>query len=185
MAARPGARAMIGVILAGGRSSRMGEDKALLRVDGRTLLERTRDVLLEAGVERVVISGAAHGGIADRWIEKGPIGGIASVVGELADGELLVVPVDMPHIDAATLAALRDERRMRSTRWAGHPLPMRLTLDMTTRSVLADLVGVEGRACSVAALQARVGMTTLSRDTANTRALANCNTPEEWQEANP
>lgn len=176
---------MIGVILAGGLSSRMGEDKALLRIDGRTLLERTRDVLLDAGAVRVVVSGAAHGGIADRWSERGPIGGIASVAGELADGELLVVPVDMPYLDAAILIPLREERRMRATRWAGHPLPMRLTLDMATRAVLAELAGLEGRACSVAALQARVGMATLSLDTINTRALANCNTPEEWQEANP
>jgi molybdopterin-guanine dinucleotide biosynthesis protein A len=175
---------VIGIILAGGLSSRMGEDKALLRIDGRTLLERTRDVLVEAGAERVVISGSRPGGIADRWAEKGPVGGIASVAAELDDGELLVVPVDMPRIDAATLAPLRDERRMRATRWAGHPLPMRLTLDAQTRATLAELIGLEGRACSVAALQARVGMATLSIDRANPRALANCNTPDEWREAN-
>jgi len=174
---------VIGVILAGGLSSRMGEDKALMRIDGRTLLDRTRSVLLDAGAERVVISGAAHGGIPDRWAEKGPIGGIASIAGELADDELLIVPVDMPRLDVAILAPLRDEQRMRATRWAGHPLPMRLTLDTLTRATLAELVGLEGRACSVSALQARVGMATLSLDRADTRALANCNTPDEWREA--
>ncbi|KJV37256.1 hypothetical protein VI08_00060 [Luteibacter yeojuensis] len=175
---------MIGVILAGGLSSRMGEDKALLEIGGITLLERTRQVLLEAGAERVVVSGARHGGIADRWTAKGPVGGIASVAGELDDSELLVVPVDMPRLSVALLAPLCDERRMHATRWAGHPLPMRLTLDAATRAVLADMVELEGKACSVSALQGRVGVATLSLDGADTRALVNCNTPDDWHEAN-
>ncbi|QDE38297.1 molybdenum cofactor guanylyltransferase [Luteibacter pinisoli] len=175
---------MIGVILAGGLSSRMGEDKALLRIDGRTLLERTRDVLVEAGAERIVISGARDGGIPDRWPGKGPIGGIASVAAQLMDGELLIVPVDMPALEVATLARLRDEQRMRATRWAGHPLPMRLTLDAITRATLAEMLGLEGRDCSVSALQARVGVATLSLDGVDTRTLVNCNTPDDWREAN-
>lgn len=176
---------MIGVILAGGRSSRMGEDKAMLRIGGRTVLERTREVLVHAGAGEVVVSGAAHGGIADRWIEKGPIGGIASVAAALEDGELLIVPVDMPHVDAPTLMRLLDECRMRATRWAGHPLPMRLTLDAVTRATLAELVELDGRACSVSALQARIGVATLSLGGTTPLALSNCNTPDEWREANP
>jgi molybdopterin-guanine dinucleotide biosynthesis protein A len=175
---------MIGVILAGGLSSRMGEDKALLRIGGRTLLERTRDVLVEAGAERIVISGARDGGIPDRWPGKGPISGIASVAAQLVDGELLVVPVDLPALEVATLARLRDEQRMRATRWAGHPLPMRLTLDAITRATLAEMLGLEGRDCSVSALQARIGVATLSLDGVDTRTLVNCNTPDDWREAN-
>ena len=34
-----------GVILAGGRSSRMGRDKAMIEIDGRTLLDRALDIL--------------------------------------------------------------------------------------------------------------------------------------------
>lgn len=45
-----------GVILAGGRSTRMGRDKATLIVDGRTLFERTRQ-MLHGVFERVLISG--------------------------------------------------------------------------------------------------------------------------------
>ncbi|QWT18920.1 molybdenum cofactor guanylyltransferase [Bacillus sp. NP157] len=185
MAARSGRGRMIGVILAGGLSSRMGEDKALLRIDGRTLLERTRAVLIAAGASDIVVSGERHGGVADRWPGKGPVGGIASVAAGLDDGELLIVPVDMPRLDSVLLAPLCAERRMHATRWAGHPLPMRLTLDTATRAALADLVEQGGRACSVSALQGRVGVATLSLDGADTRTLANCNTPDEWREANP
>ena len=48
---------LCGLVLAGGRSSRMGSDKAvLLHPDGRTLARRTCDLLREAGCEKVVLS---------------------------------------------------------------------------------------------------------------------------------
>jgi molybdopterin-guanine dinucleotide biosynthesis protein A len=44
-----------GVILAGGRSRRMGRDKALLSVDGRTLVEIVADRLREAGADPLLV----------------------------------------------------------------------------------------------------------------------------------
>lgn len=174
---------MIGVILAGGLSSRMGEDKALLDLNGKSLLEHTRDVLLRAGVSVVVVSRERPGGIPDRWPRKGPVGGIASVVAAVDDDELLVVPVDMPRLCVDVLAPLCQDVTRHASRWAGHPLPMRLTVDAVTRAALADLIEQEGRACSVAALQAAVGVSTLPLDGVDTRALVNCNTPDDWREA--
>lgn len=48
------------VVLAAGRSSRMGMPKSLLRVDGRPALEHVVAVLRDAGIERVVIVLGAH-----------------------------------------------------------------------------------------------------------------------------
>ena len=46
-----------GLVLAGGRSSRMGLDKAaLVHPDGRTLARRCHDLLKQAGCESVAIS---------------------------------------------------------------------------------------------------------------------------------
>ena len=78
---------IVGLILAGGLSSRMGEDKALLRVGNETMLQRTARVLREAGADFVAMSGSRTGGIPDRWRHAGPVGGIASAVEVLPDAE--------------------------------------------------------------------------------------------------
>lgn len=63
----PTERRIAGAVLTGGRSSRMGADKALLRVDGTPLARRVADVLLAAGCSPVV----AAGGDGDRLRELG------------------------------------------------------------------------------------------------------------------
>jgi molybdenum cofactor cytidylyltransferase len=54
MAARPDAR-VSAVVLAAGQSTRMGEAKQLLRVGGRTVLERTLRSVRGAGVDEIVL----------------------------------------------------------------------------------------------------------------------------------
>jgi molybdenum cofactor guanylyltransferase len=174
---------ILGLVLAGGLSSRMGRDKASLVIDGRTLLQRTGDALRAAGAEVVAVSGDRPGGIPDRWPRSGPVGGIASAVDYLPDGELLVVPVDMPHLGDAVLAPLLAERALAVACWQGHPLPMRLRLDDAARNALGELMTRPGRECSVSALQSRLGATSLPLDTLDTRWLVNCNTPDDWREA--
>lgn len=175
---------IIGLILAGGLSSRMGEDKALMMIGGRTMLQRTAGVLREMGADLVAVSGSRPGGIPDRWPEAGPVGGMASAVEVLPDGELLIVPVDMPWLGTGVLAPLLGNRNAKATRWEGHPLPMRVALDDGTRAALAGLMMLSGRDRSVAALQTRIGTTTLATAGLDPRSLTNCNTPDEWHEAN-
>lgn len=175
---------IVGLVLAGGRSSRMGEDKALMRVGGHTLLERSLSVLRAAGAERVAISGTRAGGIPDRWPEAGPVGGIASAVDGLPDGEWLVIPVDMPRLHEDVLRPLLAASSSAAVSWQGHPLPMRLTMNAATREVLARVMALTGRERSVFALQERLGAARLPLDGIDTRYLLNCNTPQEWREVN-
>lgn len=104
-----------GLILAGGRSSRMGRDKASLTLpDGRTLLERQVDILRAAGVTTVFASlppgrDIALPGVTPVWDavpETGPLGGIAAGLRAAPAGLLLVLAVDMPGIQAAHLRKL-------------------------------------------------------------------------------
>jgi len=175
---------IVGLILAGGLSSRMGADKASLVIEGRTLLQRTATALRVVGATIVAVSGDRPGGIPDRWPRSGPIGGIASAVEYLPDGELLIVPVDMPRLNQSVLEPLIAARSERTTVWHGYPLPMRMTLDGASRTALAELMTQPGRTCSVSALQSRLGAARLAIDTLDTRLLVNCNTPDEWREAN-
>lgn len=110
------------VVLAGGLSSRMGRDKALLKLpDGETLLSRSQTLLERlkppVGVRfsSVLISGNRTGGIPDRVPRAGPLGGLQAIAQRLREDEqdggspcdaMLVVPVDMPLLSPALLRQL-------------------------------------------------------------------------------
>ncbi len=176
-----------GIVLAGGRSSRMGRDKALLAWRGRPLLEHQIDTLRAAGIHTVHVSGDRpdYQGIADTTPHAGPLGGLAGIAARLPDTQLIVIPVDMPHLDATLLKRLCDARAETGcVRFAERVLPMRLRLDTTTRGALAALMAADhDRARSVRALQIRVGITELAVTGAEGVQFTDCNTPTQWQEA--
>lgn len=180
----------IGVVLAGGLSSRMGRDKAMLHWMGRPLIEHQLAILREAGVDAVQVSGDRpdYCGIPDAQPQAGPLGGLASIAGiRLDDADLLVIPVDMPLLQAALLRRLRCERpAARSLRFAGHVLPLRLRLDARSRSLISELLRhAEPRMRSLRALQAAVGSEEIALDDAEAAQLADCNTEAHWNEVTP
>src|SRR6185437_8162970 len=97
------------LILAGGRSRRMGRDKARLRLpSGQSFLEKLRGDL-SGLADDVWISGPYPelGGFVDDMPGQGPLGGIATAVARLDDGtRLLVNPVDMPFLSVRWLTPL-------------------------------------------------------------------------------
>jgi molybdopterin-guanine dinucleotide biosynthesis protein A len=123
----------VGIVLAGGRSSRMGRDKADVEWrPGQTLLARAVALAEAAGCAHVIVSGNRPGydHVVDRSPGAGPLGGIESVLAErreTLDGRLLlVVPLDMPMLTRATLTRLLEAGRA-SAQGAMHangPLPM-------------------------------------------------------------
>lgn len=178
----------IGVLLAGGSSSRMGQDKAMLRWAGRPLIEHQIGVLRQAGVSSVLVSGVRplHAGIPDLLPGRGPLGGIAAVAGRIADGsQLLIVPVDMPLIDAALLARLAGELPYAPClRFAGHILPMRWRLDPESRARLQQLVAKpDPKQRSLRALQRISALHEIGLSPEEKSRLADCNSPRQWDEA--
>jgi molybdenum cofactor guanylyltransferase len=105
-----------GFLLAGGKSSRMGVDKAFLDFGGRTLLDRALEAM-SAVCERVTIVGdpakfgASEGVrgtvvVGDIFQGCGPLGGIHSALVH-SNAELnLVLAVDMPFVSEELLAFL-------------------------------------------------------------------------------
>lgn len=106
-----------GVVLAAGRSTRMGRDKALLEHEGAPMWRRQRDVLASAGAREIFLSArpeqawarAATGFTAhvhDDWPHAGPIAGITAALERSAHDHLLVLAIDLPRIGAGWLGAL-------------------------------------------------------------------------------
>jgi molybdopterin-guanine dinucleotide biosynthesis protein A len=108
-----------GIVLAGGRSRRMGLDKAALRLGAETLLARA--VRRLATVCRPVIVVAAGAGsypgcpvriVPDRWPGAGPLAGLATGLRAVAAGRgaqgvrAALVAVDLPFLVPALLQDL-------------------------------------------------------------------------------
>ena len=106
---------LYGLVLAGGRSTRMGEDKAALRYAGCTQLERAM-ALLTPLVARAYVSvrrdqtadpvRARFAQIEDALEEVGPIAGILAAQARHPEAAWLVLACDLPFLDALTLAHL-------------------------------------------------------------------------------
>jgi molybdopterin-guanine dinucleotide biosynthesis protein A len=101
------------VILTGGRGLRLGgADKASLELGGRTLLDRAL-AAVEAAAEIVVVGPESETSRAARFVREspaggGPVAGLSAGVAALGQVHDLVVvlAVDMPHVDADTVARL-------------------------------------------------------------------------------
>ncbi len=101
-----------GFVLTGGRSSRMGRDKALLELAGRPLALRTADTMRPL-VDQVVLVGApercAHLGLpvlADRVAGKGPLAGMVTALAATAHEWNLVLACDLPYMETRALEVL-------------------------------------------------------------------------------
>lgn len=97
------------IILTGGKSSRMGRDKALVKVDGQTLLERAtgfcssiaNEVLISSDSEVHGVNGIKT--IPDEYKDCGPMGGIYSCLKESANEWCFVLSVDAPFVEKELL----------------------------------------------------------------------------------
>lgn len=104
------------VILAGGKSSRMGRDKAWLEIDGQPLLARQIQIVREARAVEVFISGRAEVDYApfelpvllDAGVDQGPLAGIERALSVCTSSHLLVLAVDLPRMSAAYLQRLME-----------------------------------------------------------------------------
>lgn len=99
------------IILAGGMSSRMGKCKAELDWNGTTLIEHQVKKLRSLGIDDIVISGypkPIEGTCfaADKYLLKGPLGGIHAGLLAAVNSHCLVLSVDTPLVPVETLYGL-------------------------------------------------------------------------------
>ena len=107
--------ATVGFVVAGGRSQRMGRDKAVLPWGAATLLDHAVARLRTVCCEVRVLSGAASR-YADRGLpvdvdaiaDGGPLAGLAAALAVASPRSVLLLGVDLPFVTAPLLAHLRD-----------------------------------------------------------------------------
>ena len=181
---------LYGLVLAGGRSKRMGRDKALLEHDGRSQLERMMALLGEC-VDRAFVSTSQaqrdeperrrFDQIIDRYEDMGPLAGILSAMDEYPQADWLVVACDLPNIDAATVRYLIDARSPEQPFTAftsshdGLPEPLCAVYRSGTDSILREFVD-DGIRCPRKIL---IRSDTCLLEQLNPRSLDNVNTPDD------
>ncbi|MCA1831503.1 MAG: molybdenum cofactor guanylyltransferase [Actinobacteria bacterium] len=93
-------------IMAGGKSKRMGQDKAWIELDGEPLIARVAGVLATVADEVLVVANDPKFErlglrvVPDKWPDGGALGGIATGVGAAAHDTVLVAACDMPFLSA-------------------------------------------------------------------------------------
>jgi molybdenum cofactor guanylyltransferase len=186
---------LYGLVLAGGRSRRMGHDKAALTYgEGTTQLERAMR-LLTPHVARAFVSVRAEQAheplrarfpqIRDRQENLGPIAGILAAQAEHPDGAWLVLACDLPRLDETTLAFLlraRAPQRIATafrSSYDGLPEPLCAIYEPASREPLMAWVA-SGETCPRKFLRS---VTPELLDEPEPRALDNINTPQEYDQA--
>lgn len=177
------------LVLAGGRSSRMGQNKALLSYQGQRLIDVMVGLLefLVGGRSRILVSGqvAGYRCVVDEHPGQGPLEGLRCALKEVENGEaLLVVPVDMPLLTKTCLEELLKESSVMKDfiHFSESELPCVFSVSEKLREVLLTLSdpNLEKSQRSFRHLFLRLeGEVRMCSDA---KALCNANTPEEWQE---
>ena len=104
-----------GVILAGGKNSRMGSDKGMLDVDGKKIVDRIIEVIKPLVRELIVISNGTnydnlgYAVYKDIIKEAGPMGGIHAALHYSKTDKILVVSCDMPFMSKEVILTLISE----------------------------------------------------------------------------
>jgi len=110
---------IVGLVLAGGKSRRMGCDKAALQIGGQTLLARTvqqlNSVVAEVYVsvrpdQRTESLRAGFSLIEDELLECGPAAGLLAAHQSAPDHAWFVVACDMPLLNSSCLEQLFESR---------------------------------------------------------------------------
>lgn len=138
---------LVGVVLAGGASRRMGRDKALLEFEGETLVTRAARRLAEVCEEVLTADGGrglSPGSILD-GPGHGPAAGLLGAARARPGRSLLVLAVDLPSVPVPLLEELaRSEADLAIPRWAGGVEPLCALYGPAALAVLEERVG-QGR----------------------------------------
>ena len=181
-----------GLVLAGGRSSRMQRDKAALSYHGRSQLEWAMQ-LIRPYVQRSFVSVRAdqtHEPVRARFEQivdtargQGPIAGILAAQQAHPGAAWLVLACDLPFLSDATLSSLIERRNPSRQATAyrsahdGLPEPLCAIYEPASAAAIDAYVARGGQCPRKFLLQSDVELLQLP----DARALDNVNTPDEYR----
>jgi molybdenum cofactor guanylyltransferase len=123
-----------GFVLAGGQSTRMGRDKALLEIDGRPLIELALEKLRALRLSPLIVGSrsdlaAFASVIPDIHPHSGPLGGIEAALAVSDSDQDLFLPIDLPWLPVDFLRWMIDRVEKTNAlatipRLQGHPQPL-------------------------------------------------------------
>ena len=182
----------LGVVLAGGLSSRMGKDKAALIRNDMNMLNYSKQLLTQSGIKDICVSGNGYD-VPDLFPNLGPMSGIYSVLKHYRPKALLILPVDLPLMDSHSIARLKQvgELSTKAVYFEDNFLPLYLPVTAYVEQFFEQQLSSLGKASmnnkkltkgpSMKALLKQTPSQAIVPENAN--SLFNSNTPHEWREA--
>jgi molybdopterin-guanine dinucleotide biosynthesis protein A len=189
-----------GVVLAGGKSARMGMEKAALRIGDETLLARIVQ-RLRLALPEVSIVGPSHlAALApgtplfpDETPGIGPLGGLSTALSHVSSQHIFLIGCDMPFVEPALVRGMAryaarypnaDVVALRTPRGLE---PLHAVYAQTCASAVGErLAAADGK--SLSALLERLNVkelpaSVIARHDPSGRSTFNANSPEDWREA--
>jgi len=176
-----------GIILAGGKSSRMGQDKAFLKLNGKTFIEHSIEAIKPLVYEIIIVSDNADCEmfnlkcVNDVIKNSGPLAGIYSGLINSKTDYNLVLSCDIPLITADVLKQLiiddEPDIDIKQIVSNGKPMPLIALYKKRCETLFFKLLQNDERRLHVALNQCKVKNIEMNPE--NELSTTNINTPEE------
>jgi len=183
-------------IMAGGKSVRMGTEKALVPFRGKTMIEHVIGRVQGLSEDIFIVtnkpdsfSGFGYPLVSDIYQNCGPLGGIHTALHHLSKSYLLIVACDMPWLERDLLKymiSVRAEGDIVVPRWDKFSEPLHAIYSKTCLGPVAD--SLEAGVLKVVGLYGKVGVRYVERNEIQRfdllgRSFANLNTPKDIEDS--
>lgn len=182
-----------GVILAGGKSSRMGSAKEFLSVNGRPMLDNVLDVLNPLFCEIFVVTNdkkrfpnLKRAEVVEDLVRgRGPLGGIYTGLRVISSEKAFFVACDMPFLHNALIRKLLDYARQSDydcviPRYADRIQPLHAVYSRRITQIIED--SLKGEDLSIMQLIQRCKCKYIDADKEEASSFFNINTPQDLKE---
>lgn len=179
-----------GIILAGGKSSRMGTDKGFLKLNGKLFIEHIINVLSPFVSELIIVSNNSEYDVFnvkrtnDLIVDAGPLAGLYSGLKTSTSEKNIVLSCDIPLIHSEIIellvAQIENDSEIIQIESNGKTMPLIALYNKSCENKFEALLNKEERRLRFAVSQCKVKNIVLKKEQENW--VKNVNTPEQLKE---